>query len=402
MCTGGIHITTFNIVHLSTGHAGGAGLAARRLNAALNEEGVPSFFYALESSDFVLDSNEFIIKRSLFARALSAIVVRAQAKLSSKILFSLISTRAISKRNVLALAKTEYTVFHIHNWYNLIPESQIYEIAKSGFPVVVTLHDQRLLTGGCHYTFDCTKFTNGCLNCPTIHQGFKWVPKRVFDKREKLLSDNSEQPPWLTYISPSRWMRSESMKSNSSSRVSNVFIPNILGPSFKSARFDKTRTSGKKLRIGIASMDPNSFVKGGDIVLKLRSMAKEKNSQFELLFLIDFSLSPEEIGAFWSQIDYLLVSSRADNSPNVIHEAHHYGVPVIASQVGGISELLITGFDHPIPLEEMSAANLESYFRSISSSELPFRNMQQVRSEITRYSNGAIQAHINLYKSFFE
>jgi glycosyltransferase involved in cell wall biosynthesis len=368
----------------------------------LNEEGVPSSFYALESSDFALDSNEFIIKRSLFARVLSAVVVRAQAKLSSKILFSLVSTRAISKRNVLALAKTKYTVFHIHNWYNLIPESQIYEIAKSGFPVVVTLHDQRLLTGGCHYTFDCTKFTNGCSKCPTIHQGVKWVPERVFYKRKKLLSDKSEQPLWLTYISPSRWMWSESMKSNSSSRVSNVFIPNVLGPSFKATRFDKIRIPGKKLRIGIASMDPNSYVKGGDIVLKLRSIAKKENSQFELLFLIDFSLSPEEIRVFWNQIDYLLVSSRADNSPNVIHEAHHYGVPVIASQVGGISELLITDFDHPVPLERMSASNLESYFRSISSSELPSRNIEQVRSEIRSYSNGATQAHINLYTSFFK
>ena len=51
--------------------------------------GVHSTFYALESNDFTLGANEFAIRRKLFARILSGVVVRAQAKLSSKILFSL-------------------------------------------------------------------------------------------------------------------------------------------------------------------------------------------------------------------------------------------------------------------------------------------------------------------------
>ncbi len=366
----------------------------------MNHEGVSSSFFALESSDFKLDPNEFFIERSLFARLLSGLVVRVQARLSSKILFTLISTRAIPTRKVLKLAKDRNTVFHIHNWYNLIPESQIYSLSKSGFPVVVTLHDQRLLTGGCHYTFDCTKFTEGCSNCPILGKGLKWVPERVVGARVKHLESSSAKPS-LTYVSPSRWMQTESAKSYSSSEVSNVFIPNVLGPAYKGINKTKAENPGRKLRIGIASMDPNSYVKGGDIVLELRWMAQEEESEFELFFLTDFSSSPEQVSAFWNQIDYLLVASRADNSPNVIHEAHHYGVPVIASQVGGIPELLITNFDHSVPIKELSASRLQGLFHKIRSVEFHDRNNPQLALELSQYSTDAIQGHIDLYASFF-
>jgi glycosyltransferase involved in cell wall biosynthesis len=347
-----------------------------------------------------LAPDEFAIKRNLLARILSASVVRVQAKLSSKILFTLVSTRAISKKKILSLAKTENTVFHIHNWYNLIPESQIYELSKTGFPVVVTLHDQRLLTGGCHYTFDCTEFINGCANCPTIINALNQIPEKVVSKREKYLAKGSMQP-WLTYVAPSRWMESEAKKSKQSSKISNIFIPNVLGPSFKTEGRVRARKPGEKLRVGIASMDPNSYVKGGDVIQELISMAEEGKSHFELLFLKDFASTTERIREFWQQLDFLLVSSRADNSPNVIHEAHQYGVPVIASQVGGISELLIANFDYGFPLEKMSATYLAGHFEMIISSGFLLGKAHRVATNTSYYSSEAVKDHIKLYASFF-
>lgn len=326
--------------------------------------------------------------------------MRVQAKLSSKILFTLVSTRAISQKKILSLAKSDNTVFHIHNWYNLIPEAQIYELSRTGFPVVVTLHDQRLLTGGCHYTFDCTQFTNGCSNCPTIIKALNQMPERVVSNRTKHLGVCNTQP-WLTYVAPSRWMESEAKKSKLSSTISNVFIPNVLGPSFKIEARNKARNPGEKLRIGIASMDSNSYVKGGDVIRELTSMAEDGRSHFELLFLKDFASTAEKTGEFWQQLDFLLVSSRADNSPNVIHEAHQHGVPVIASQVGGISELLIANFDYGFPLEMMSASYLAGLFEMIISSGSFLENAHQVATNTSFYSIEAIQEHIKLYTSFF-
>ncbi len=375
-------------------------MAARRLNAALNEAGVKSSFYALENSDFELKAHEFAIKRTKFARILSGIVVRIQSKLSSKILFSVVSTRAISNKQILALAQTKNTVFHIHNWYNLISESQIYEISRSGYPVVVTLHDERLLTGGCHYTFDCNKFTSGCVDCPIIRTGFKRLPARVVRKRENQLT-KTYQDNSLTFISPSQWMKTESAKSKSSSGIPNVFIPNVLGPAFNKPWISPAKTNDGSLRIGIASMDPTSYVKGGDVVSTLKTISRTGNGSYEIIFLTDFASLTEGINAFWSQIDVLLVTSRADNSPNVIHEAHHFGIPVIATQVGGISELLIDGFDYPISLDDMNPSFLSSYFDEIGKSRsLPRESLPLSQGELS-HSKLAIDDYIKMCSQLF-
>lgn len=375
-------------------------MAARRLNAALNEAGVKSSFYALENSNFDLKAHEFAIKRTKFARILSGIVVRIQSKLSSKILFSVISTRAISNKQILALAQTKNTVFHIHNWYNLLSESQIYEISRSGFPVVVTLHDQRLLTGGCHYTFECNKFTSGCVACPIIRKGFKRLPARVVRKRENQLSKTFQENS-LTFISPSQWMRAESAKSKSSFGIPNVFIPNVLGPEFNKSCNSRAKSKDGKLRVGIASMDPTSYVKGGDVVSKLKSISRTDENSFDLIFLTELASLTEGIKAFWDQIDVLLVTSRADNSPNVIHEAHHFGVPVIATQVGGISELLIDGFDYPISLDDMNPSFLSSRFDQIRNSmSTSGKSLPLNRGDLSQ-SKKAIEDYVNMCSQLF-
>lgn len=52
----------------------------------------------------------------------------------------------------------------------------------------------------------------------------------------------------------------------------------------------------------------------------------------------------DEFEKIWSEIDFLIVPSLIiENSPTVILEAFSYGVPVIASNIGGISELVQDG-----------------------------------------------------------
>ena len=82
---------SWKVIHLSTGHEGGAGLAARRLNSALNAQGIQSKFGALENPKYVLGPNEFTISRKFRQRLVSGLLTRMQRLLSNKVLFSLIS-----------------------------------------------------------------------------------------------------------------------------------------------------------------------------------------------------------------------------------------------------------------------------------------------------------------------
>ena len=54
----------FKVIHFSTGHAGGAGLAARRLSWELNNAGIFSKFYALEKTEYRPEENEYAISRT--------------------------------------------------------------------------------------------------------------------------------------------------------------------------------------------------------------------------------------------------------------------------------------------------------------------------------------------------
>jgi glycosyltransferase involved in cell wall biosynthesis len=93
-------------------------------------------------------------------------------------------------------------------------------------------------------------------------------------------------------------------------------------------------------------------LKGGDLTDALLQEIKLRRIPADMLFLRDFSDQKDGMESFWSSIDFLLVLSRADNSPNVIHEARIHGVPVIGTDVGGIPELLDNAFDIKIEAKD--------------------------------------------------
>jgi len=97
-------------------------------------------------------------------------------------------------------------------------------------------------------------------------------------------------------------------------------------------------------------------------------------------------------------IDVLLVPSRADNSPNVIHEAKHFGIPVIATAVGGITELLDPNFDELIPIDQLSAPVILGLLNNwhIKNRKL---NSTRTQHRFATYTSNSVNDHIDLYKS---
>jgi glycosyltransferase involved in cell wall biosynthesis len=158
----------YEVHHFSTGHIGGAGLAARRLNASLNLGGQVSYFYSLARHDFEPEENEFSINRSWFHRIQGGFFSRLQAQFARKTLFTPLSSSAVSigyfKRNF----DKSKDIIHFHNWYNLVSLKTILDLDREGYIIVLTIHDQRFMTAGCHYTFDCVGFQQSCGACPIL------------------------------------------------------------------------------------------------------------------------------------------------------------------------------------------------------------------------------------------
>ena len=88
------------VIHFSTSHTGGAGIAARRLNAKLNDLGIDSSFYAHDKRKYVCQSKEFKIKKNhifLLARYFATILSKLTLRVS---FFSIYSAPGLSIKSI--------------------------------------------------------------------------------------------------------------------------------------------------------------------------------------------------------------------------------------------------------------------------------------------------------------
>jgi glycosyltransferase involved in cell wall biosynthesis len=387
----------YQIIHLSTGHLGGAGLAARRLNEALNVSGIKSTFAALARKDYEPLAHEISIPRHMGNKILSGILAFLQSKLSKKVFFSLISLNSLNIKLVLNQADPHKTILHIHNWFNFLSMRRILELQRAGFHIVITLHDQRIMTGGCHYPIECRQFERDCNNCPLLPTALKIIPSFIL-KSSKLRF--AKYSPKITFIAPSNWILTEARKSSLLQRSNTVYIPNTLGPvnSIAGQWHHEKNMSSKKTRVGIASMDSKSYIKGGDITSQVSELCKSQSLSFEFVFMNDFEQTDRGKLQFWQAIDFLLVVSRAENSPNVIHEAKELGIPVIASKVGGITELLDLGYDIGIEPEDLNSSSVLGILANLTTRQFSRDMQENMREKFHTYTNQSIVKHMELYE----
>jgi glycosyltransferase involved in cell wall biosynthesis len=392
------------VIHLSTSHTGGAGIAARRLNAELNSLGFHSIFYALESDSYFCKFNEYKLKKKLRflpMRVVSTLLAKITKKIS---FFSVYSAPGISISWLHQMSKNQPTVFHVHNWFNLFSIRQLNCLVKSGLPVVFTMHDQRLITGGCHNTLSCRQFMSGCTKCPEFYFPMRKIIKSNFTRFARLFDLRTET---IAIITPSGYMHNEAKGSLIVQKQKLKFIPNVLGKDFYPInniyQFDKMKINTPKkdlVTVGIANIDLVDPLKGGDLISELGLRIVEQGMKVKLLFLADFEA--EKGLDFWNQIDCLLLPSRAENSPNVIHEAKFFGIPVIATSVGGIPELLTKNYDLELNLPTLSADEIFLAIDTIRSRVPSVQKKLESIKSLSMYSAGWESKLLSVYHDLLE
>lgn len=388
--------STLRVFHLSTGHEGGAGLAARRLNAGLNQLGVESTFLAISRASYKCKANETRLTRNLVQFVSSIVILRINKLFSKKILFSSLSSNAKSFSYFYKLGKSTNTILHFHNWTNLISEKNLLKLSKKGINVVLTTHDERAITGGCHYKFDCLEITVGCRKCPQVQ--YWWQKKLIKDAKNRKDSTLKEMLNKPVLIAPSRWILREIQKTKIYDPKRIFQIPNTLGPDWNNSKYQyKFDPTKKRYLVGIATMSLNSFVKAGDIISEIINSSQVNDNNFEFIFLKNINFE-DSFHNFWSKIDVLLALSRADNSPNVIWEASSFGIPVISVNIGGIPEIISSGrimlLNHPeeaLHLFEKNGGHTVKEFL-IESSKL-----ESEQIPIKPHNFDSIVSHLNLY-----
>jgi len=389
------------VLHLATSLAGGAGIAARRIVAAQNEYGLKAYLSAANYSVSKSEAYESILSRKFLNKIKSKALTVLQINLmqNSKLLVTPISIDAV--RN-WPQAVGNSDIIHLHAFYNLISIQTLKKLSTIA-PVVLTMHDQRIFTGGCHYSMGCDGYERLCKSCPQVHHLFNRIPETQLKKSIKAFRSLDQ----VHLISPSKWLADLAQGSTLLSGKTIAVINNPVPPIFHSALKQNVKDRGT-LRLGFISENLNNPYKGLGVLIDALNILPERLS-VEVKFIgkgllpkiaenIKFSQSyiskPIELANEIRSCDAIIVPSLQDNSPSVVSESLMCGVPIIGSRVGGITEIL-DEFNLP-SFESGNSEQLSKIIAGFDSSHHAGNIMDQVNEKYS-YKTSASK-HLDLYQ----
>lgn len=343
------------VLHLATSAPGGAGIAARRINQSLRYLGIDStLLFGGVMPDF-LNVGEIHDNRKLIEVGKSKITTLFQSYIVQKQAHPF-TPFSISSINLNKIDFSDFDIFHIHAMYNYISFSLLEEISKFRKPIVFSLHDQRILSAGCHNALDCSEYLRNCGNCPQTYQVFRHAVQRSFIKEKETIKKLQ-----ATFVSPSQWLLDQAGISTKLCKEKlikiNNPIPEVFGSIEKIHAKNQLGYSENDLVIAFMAANLDSSFKGLSHFLdamnelpsaifgkttKVLLIGKAKNKNFSINkdLTLRSSNSEQDLAKFLTSADILVVPSVGDNSPSVISEAQMCGTLVIGSNVGGIPEML--------------------------------------------------------------
>jgi glycosyltransferase involved in cell wall biosynthesis len=114
---------------------------------------------------------------------------------------------------------------------------------------------------------------------------------------------------------------------------------------------------------------------------------------------------PDQLAGLYAAADLLVAPSLIDNAPNVIAEAHACGLPVLASAVGGIPEMIKPGLTGELvpPADSAALAAAVTALLPLVMGERPAWSARCRAAAEERYAPGLVAAsHLKLYNDAFE
>jgi len=396
------------VAHFSTSDTGGAAIAAQRLTVLLKNGGIEADLFT-RSNLGPFESTKTKRYAQLFA---GKFVTKLQEAFSVET-HGTLTPLSISSLNIQQIIKSDYDVIHIHNWYNLFSEASLARLSER-FPLVLTLHDERILTGGCHITLGCMNFLNDCKKCPGLR-----IPGTSLSQFSHFLEKIDKGSHGVSLICPSQWIASQAKISRYIAHAREVsVIPNVIDMpvEVKGSFFRKQNSDVVKLLFVAASI--NAHVKGFSFLLTtLSKCASEFRTRTGLKInlavigasgnfpIVETDIVVEYLGVkdsdqilkLLKDFDFLVVSSFSENLPNVISEAQLVGLPVIASNVGGIPELVResdSGF--LFSLEQQSL--IDAIIRAVEFESLPEMSSRAREFALSRLDDAKIfDEHAKVY-----
>ena len=252
------------------------------------------------------------------------------------------------------------TILHLHNLHGGYFDLRSLPMLSRLTPVVLTLHDQWSFTGHCAHSFGCERWRSGCGSCPdlTIYPA---IPRdrtaENFALKSEIFSDTR-----LYLTTPSQWLMDRAEVSLLRPAIEETrVIPNGVD----TAVFAPGDKAKERLRLGLP-IDSRLLLCAGSIARadqwtdrhlldSTLQYLKERSVGCTIVFLgsarrfeekIDgiqvihrtYERDIRDVAAYYRASDVYFHPARADTFPTTVIESLASGLPVIATDVGGIPE----------------------------------------------------------------
>lgn len=397
---------------------GGAAVAAHRLHKAFLDGGQQSHLLYLHGQDLPERSTE------------SAFPANEFDMVSSKLISHLLFNKRTQEANTAFNSPEPGVEIHEHpqvleadivnvHWVtgfmNLQAIAKLVQLKK---PIVFTLHDEWLYTGGCHYTNGCDGFLQGCPGCPQLDVDLEFWPRAVMQEKLDMWHFDKN----FSIVTPSRWLLDRALRSPLMKKLEGRNIENSLDAEFF-VKMDKTECRKKleieegKVVLLFGCSDHSEKRKGAHLLREAIEQLSKKWSQKLLLVTYGrdaevfkgLDVDQKHLGVIdniedmvmvYNASDVMALPSLEDNLPNAMLEAFACGVPVLGFDVGGVSEVVQDNINGrllpPKGTQEMGEAILDC----LKDPSLLQKWSQGLREDAK--SRFSIQKQSSSYLDFFE
>ena len=358
------------ILHLNTHSYGGAAVVARRLHTAALESGLDSHFVTQYGLPTDATPHYSAMQDARIRYTLRAMAADARLYRLGRLVQDLSQHRNLANRpeglDVFSPMNTRQRysdcvdafdpdVIHLH-WINgFVDHSGFFERNRHR-KFVWTLHDMNPFTGGCHHSDGCVGFATSCTACPQLRGTIDAdYAERVLQGKQQALQCLADDQ--LIIAAPSQWMLQLSKQSRVTGRFRHVHIENpampMAGPgALENRRAELGLPQDKKIVLFVSDNLRN--VRKGFELLCEAARRMPNASAVHFVGIGQRTDMPEGLSVsfagrmtdetmltgYFSSADIVVNASAAENSPLVIIEALACGTPVVAFNVGGISELV--------------------------------------------------------------
>jgi glycosyltransferase involved in cell wall biosynthesis len=348
------------IAMFSTIVSGGAGNAALRVHDSLRRSGAHSTLYV---------GRRELTKHAGVKRLQHAREGWQPAQAPGFTIFS-VDSPGIPDAELDQIIR-EADVFNLHWCARFVSLQNIERMSRSGKPVILTIRDMNLFTGGCHFFHGCENWTRDCLPCPQLSDDHIYIPNATLDAKRMLWDLTNVAVVVLSDHTRKLTQQSPLLKSCRVEKIPNPIDVSVFKP------HDRRRSRaafgvppGKRAIAYLPSF--NSSVKGAahaaEALRKLTREFEAKNcvvmtaGELEARLDIPFETvnagfipNKERLAQFYASADVTLIPSVEETFCNTAAESVACGTPIVGFEVGAIPEIAQDKRGRAVPVGDTEA-----------------------------------------------